>query len=202
MPIVEYTASLLVGAGIGEKITQFKERKIREAQEILLAELRSGRREDATFSLDEDALLHILSRYLKAAQEGAANKNLRLMAQIIRGSIDAGDINPDRCNYLQNIAAEMSEEEIRLVWLLHEESLDKETRKKINRVLCISNENNMHLVPDTYPTTEHLIAAITRLLRTGLIMRINRNGVTAYQTSPLFDELLALVNLQSFDFVN
>ena len=55
MPIVEYTASLLVGAGIGEKITQFKEQKTHEAQEILLAELRSGRREDATFSLDEEA---------------------------------------------------------------------------------------------------------------------------------------------------
>ncbi len=204
MPIVEYTASLLVGAGLGEKIAQYKEKRLREAQETLLATLTSGRREDAIFSLDEDAFLSIISRYIKAAEDGAANKNLRLMAQIIRGTLDTGDINPDRCNYLQNIVAEMSEEEIKLVYLLYE--ANKNFRNPLIKL-------HRDFVPSQYPSSKMLNAAIVRLCRTGLVNQKviagndddNPDAVLAeiiYTISPLFDELLALVNLQTFDFVN
>jgi hypothetical protein len=94
----------------------------------------------------------------------------------------------------------MDEEEIRLVYLLYKET------KALTREYDPANQVlERKFVPFPYPTKRHFDTAITRLQRTGFVHRsenIRANGTCACQTSPLFEELLALVNLQTFDFVH
>lgn len=130
----------------------------------------------------------MMVRYQRAARDGVATRNLRLLAKIIRGCIDAEDATADRCIYFLDILSEMTAEEIQLVWLLHE-AQHRVPDKVANYTLA--NE----IVPRVYKKKDDLHAALARLSRTGLVEICVPFGGIGFVVSSLYDELLLLVDL-------
>jgi hypothetical protein len=74
------------GSFVGKLGDKFLERKQKEAAEILIEEVSKGSPEPINFSdSDTDPLIEIIYRFSKAAADGAARENLRLLAQVIAG---------------------------------------------------------------------------------------------------------------------
>jgi hypothetical protein len=141
----------------------------------------------------KDENLRMILRYQRAARDGVATKNLKLLAKIIRGSIEAGDMNADRCIYLLNIISEMTEEEIKLVCKLYKASLAKEKDEQISSIFLAENMEELNIT-----NIQILDAMFTRITRTGLIVSRNSWDGLGFEPSLLFDELLSLVDLQEF----
>jgi len=75
------------GSGFFGKLgDKYLERKQSEAAEILIDEVSKGSPEPINFTeSDTDPLIVIIYRFSKAAADGAARENLRLLAQVIAG---------------------------------------------------------------------------------------------------------------------
>ena len=69
------------GATASHILHKVFEKKAIEARDILLQEMSQG----GAPEIAEDDAVYIIYRYLRAAQEGAARVNLRLLAQVIAG---------------------------------------------------------------------------------------------------------------------
>lgn len=75
-----------IGGTLVKIADKWLERKKREASEILIAEIAKGSQGPINFSeSDTDPLIEITYRFSKAAADGAARENLRLLAQVIAG---------------------------------------------------------------------------------------------------------------------
>jgi hypothetical protein len=137
-----------------------------------------------------DHVFSSISRYEKAVRDGVALSNLLIMAKIIRGCFveneETNDINSDKCVYLQSIAAELSIAEMKLLYLLYQETKYSTTR------IAASATLKDKIIPTLYPDKDYYDSAIARLLRTGLITPLNTAGGMTYQTSPLMQELIDL----------
>ncbi len=183
------TAGAVVTTGVDRKITEWFERRGEEARNILLEELGQGNINPE--AVREDAQFEIIFRYNKALRDGASKKNLAIMAKIIRGTFEAGDdIAGDRCKYLMDIVAELSESEMELLISLYKVSLEE--------VRYLYSDMIHDYVPNKYNNRDALLAAEGRLLRTGLILFEVRVSGVSYKTSPLMDELMTLVKKEEW----
>src|SRR5687767_13911055 len=94
--------SLPGGSLAAEALARVMRRREGNAREILRTELAAGRI-DIAIAMSEDEAAAILFRYIRAAQEGAARRNLRLLAQVIRGQLVLGTLVADRFLYLADM---------------------------------------------------------------------------------------------------
>ena len=67
------------GTVFGEVIKSYLSRRAEAARDVLFDELRRGKVLPERISVD-DAVIGVIHRYLRAAQEGSARINLRLLA--------------------------------------------------------------------------------------------------------------------------
>ncbi|HVJ44372.1 MAG TPA: hypothetical protein VM639_22915 [Dongiaceae bacterium] len=86
-------------------------RREEQAREVLLDELRKGRKTEYE-AASEDEAAAILFRYLRAAQEGTARRNLRLMAQVIRKQLEACNLVASEFLYFAGLFEDLRREEI------------------------------------------------------------------------------------------
>jgi uncharacterized protein with PIN domain len=75
----------VAGTGIAIAVQQVQRRRAERARDILLDEVRLGEKVLNAPEMEEAAA--VLLRYGRAAQEGAARLNLRLMAKVIAGMV-------------------------------------------------------------------------------------------------------------------
>lgn len=76
--LLETLTSIVPGGDFADKVIQdWKERKIREAQEIFLMEIRDG----VFDNIDVDDRISISYRLWRAISEGTAKSNLRLLCR-------------------------------------------------------------------------------------------------------------------------
>jgi hypothetical protein len=174
--------------GAEEQIKAFanarKEQKVDAETDRLLEVLSQGKIHPSAVK-DSDTFLSIIWRFQKAVSDGAGERNLAMLRQLILGTFKSGeDITASRCNYLQDIIAELSEAEIELVYALYKQTQSDNTH-------AASAILKKKFVPTPCQTQDHFDAAVARLTRTGLITPITG---TFCRTSPLMDELVLLVN--------
>jgi hypothetical protein len=188
-------AKELLGMAVGEKLQEWQRKREETANNILLGELQNGHiDEKILLERHPDHIFAAFARYQKAVRDGLGMTNLRLMAKIIRADFAASaaqEFNSDRNVYLQSIVAELSLAEIRLLMDLY-----KETQITTNK--SASFRLTEKVIPEKYPTKAHFDAALARLLRTSLVQPLNTAWGTTYQTSPLMDELVALVSMEEW----
>jgi hypothetical protein len=96
------------------------EKKAAEAREILFDMMSYG----AHPGLTEDDAAYIIYRYLRAAQEGTARINLRLLAQVIAGKNMAETLTADKFLYYADIISSLKMEEIKLLGIMVRERKD------------------------------------------------------------------------------
>ena len=195
------TVELLKFAG-KKKIDEWQRKKIEVVQEIILAEVKVGN----LSSVAEDAFFSAVLRLNKACLEGATRNKLRLMAQVLNGTLS--EPSSDRGLYLEQIIADMSEGEIflvaRLCWHAYDYIVEE-----TDGYAALSKEENfanspyfrikVDLVPKVYSNKNALDAALSRLSRTGLVTPHSVWGGIIYEVSPLAEELVKLCDIQAYN---
>jgi hypothetical protein len=181
---------LPVGNTLGAAVDRLLERRRREARSVLLEELEAGRSIIETVEeIDEFAAITL--RYRRAAEEGAARLNLRLMAMTIQGMSSTRTLTASRFLYYATFLATMSREEIIAAATLyrHERSdpcTSEETRGQP------SVRMKAELIPAIFSTERHLASALQATTRTGLVVALPGWDALLYETTPLMEAVVSL----------
>lgn len=161
----------------------------RAAADLLIVELRKG---NIPLVPPDEAISAVL-RYIRAADEGSARLNLRLMARVIAGKAFLGNLKADEFLYYAEALASLRREEIVLLATIHRIKTERQARDPNTPIEKIWNEVVEALVPSLFATEPALRGSVMGCLRTGLLVDINSNDDAGYYvTSPLMDELEAL----------
>lgn len=167
------------------------------AREVLLTELRKG--EKTLHQIGEvDELAAMLFRYSRAAQEGAARLNLRLMAKVIAGQAQAGALVADEFLAWADVLASLRREEVILLAEMTRAVDAAEaapgvawSAATIHSTLC------ERLIPCVFANEGELSAAALALSRTGFVLaETNYSGSPQHIPSPLLRRVQGLADFQ------
>ena len=192
------TASQLLGTAY--QSWQYKRAK--EAHDILLNEISKGQR--LSNDVDPNTFFGLLHRYLNATKQGAARANLRLMAQVLRGSLETDcPFNPDELASNAELVASLSRNEIKLLGSFWQANLEDSSMAMINnsiapREAMVRERSCMQkLIPTIYANEEAFYAAAAALTRTGLIVAKSGYGKIIYDVTSRLETLVKLCDLES-----
>ena len=147
---------------------------------------------------ENEELQAIVARYLRVAQEGAARRNLELMAQVIAGMAEQESVEADAFLKHSNILADLSKDEIRLLSSIMVVTQHDETPRRLGRNAV---DGGQPLIPVIYADNRKVIEACAALIRTGYVMPLSqREGHMSYRTTAAFEELAQLVDLTMLRF--
>ena len=185
------------GGAASEALACVFKRRLDKAREILLDELRKGNAAEMEIA-NIDESVAIIYRYMRAAQEGAARLNLRLLAKIIAGKAISRSLFSDQFLRYSEILASLSREEVVLLATLYSSTLNSEKiggsgHEKSPSADKLSREK---LVGTLFRTRDEYEAAAGALLRTGLVLATSGWGALVYSISPAMRELAATVDFE------
>lgn len=129
-------------------------------------ELKSGARTLDEADLPEAAA--ILFRYQRAAEEGAAKLNLRMLAAVFAGQAMHRSVAADDFLYLADILAPLKREEVILLGTMVR--LHAKQTEQIKSIRNLQVQALDELVPNVFANAEDFMATAGALLRTGLLM--------------------------------
>ncbi len=175
----------------GAALERLLGRRRRMAQEIFLHELRCGDRH-LLGAEDVDEAAAMLFRYLRAAQEGTARLNLRLMAKIMRGLTAERPIYADQFLRYADLVASLTREEVILVATLYAKAKDLKDRPgRRQEALTLAKGE---LVPRVFDSEDRFYAVMAAASRTGLV--ITGGWSDQFCTTPLMDDVARFVSFR------
>lgn len=178
------------GAGAPSVLQHVLTRRLEAGRDVLLEELSRGER--ALNSRKPDDLVSILYCYLRAAQEGAARINLRLMARVIAGQAIQGALYADDFFREAGALASLTRSEITLLAAMAKTIM-------ADGWLSVWTAGPA-LIPLVFPTNEAFLDACAPLVRTGYIRPISAmDGMMDYKITAAFERLAALVRFEEWD---
>ena len=182
-------------ATAGSALGQFQKRRLERAREILLEELRSARISAVEAATEDDAIA-IIVRYLRAAQEGSARLNLRLMAKVLAGQAHGGVLYADEFLRYADVLASLSREEVITIAALHKHTKEyqAEVSSGINDPPTPFSRLVDEMVPSHFPDEATLEGVCAGAMRTGMI--VIATTWVGHFTSPLVDRLQELAPFQ------
>jgi len=173
---------------LGEALQSMLQGRHTQARDILLDELREGDKQLTDVGQVDEAAA-IIFRYARAAQEGAARLNLRLMAKVIAAQAYLGNLVADEFLYYADMLASLRREEVILIASLHQHRVvAPEVWADNVRAWSKAQEQ---LVPNVFATGEVMYAAALGAARTGLLLSgpPSIGGPSAFVSSPMMDRL-------------
>lgn len=166
-------------------------RRRKAAFEILLKELRQG---SGPLIPTDDAISAIL-RYQRAAEEGAARRNLRLMAMVIAGKAFMGTLRADEFLYTADMLSSLRREEIILLATMQRIRTGSGEAPSPEQQWTLAEAE---LVPGVFPDKEALRATAFACLRTGLLSDDNTfDNTGTFETTRYMDELEGLAPFEA-----
>lgn len=191
--VSDLTTDLVLGAGKDTAVALVRvviERRRKNASAILLQELRKGK---IPLSPPDEIVSSVL-RYIRAADEGAARLNLRLMAQVFAGKAFLGNLKADEFLHYAEILSAMRREELVLVATLQKvRKANLAAEPHVQWKLAVEA-----LVPTLFEDEQAVRATALGCLRTGLLMDENTmDNMGNYVTSPLMDALERLAPIEA-----
>lgn len=195
-----FGASSLAGATVGEALGRLLAGRAERARSILLDELRKGLRLPNDPG-ETDEFVAILYRYLRAAQEGAARLNLRLMARVIRNQIEREGLYADTFLRYAELIASLTREEVILLATRYRLRREFDSEKQSSDWQDTGRVNDRvlkALVPQVFSTPLDMVAALTALQRTGLVWpaAATTGGGFVWQDTPLLNVLAELAEFE------
>lgn len=160
-----------VGMMLSSRAEAVMSRRRDAAREILLEELRKGQTfVDQAASIDEWVAVWL--RYSRAAQEGAARLNLRLMAKVIAGQAQTGLLVADEFLAWAEVLASLRREEVVFIAALHAAKLAARRDPAANPADLegLWGRVSARLVPSFFDNEERMRAVGYAAMRTGLIV--------------------------------
>ena len=168
LPVV---TGIPLGNTLVESVTRLIEGRRRKARDILIEELRRGQALIESVG-DVDEVAAIFLKYMRAAEEGAARLNLRLMAMAISGMGHKQTLTANRFLYYVAFLATLTREEVIAIAtlyknekLLQNEKMPEDKAHSLARV-----RTKEELVPAFFPTERHLNSTLQAATRTGLVL--------------------------------
>lgn len=178
------------GGLLAKAVDQHLARKTQEAVEIAIEELAKG---NVDFDeADAEPFVAILLRYSKAASEGAARRNLRVLMQVVVGLKRNKALSGDAFRRWAGILEHMTRDELMLVG----QAIILQ-RKKQEGVHSI-DDNFWQLLQEAMQAGRYsageLPALAASVSRYGIIVPVSAYGGIAYRPSPWLEELAKLVS--------
>ena len=170
--------------------------RLEEAEDILDSELRQVKRRLTRVGEVEEAAGMVL-RYIRAAQEGTSQINLRIMAKVIRGLAARSRARAsDFLRYAEAVAS-LTVEEICVVTCLLEKTveLDELGHSKDRDNKAWSQMIN-DLVPRMFTDQQHVAEIMLSASRTGLVTKAAPFKLGPFCTTPFLHDLAELASLQ------
>ena len=184
-------ASTAAGAGmLTSGIHDLLHHRDTKGRTVVVEEL-NARAEKELLVANDDAVYAAIYRYRRAALEGAARVNLRLLARIMIATVLSGDTTPDRYLVYADIIAALTPEEVTLIaTMLRIDRRMLDTGDSVEEQLASGwRALKQAMVPDPYPSAAALQAACSQATRSGLVLPQTAAGIISYHTSPLMDLL-------------
>ena len=173
---------------------RYREGQITTARDVLLDQMRAG--SISSFeAAQEDEKIEILYRYFIAARDGAARRNLRLLARVMVGLAMRDALYTDTFNRYADICARLTRDQIFVIGRLapHFKGRERDAFAKIQT--DIYNKFIVEMVPAHFATPDHLRVVIWQLNGLGLAQGVPWEE-TMFQPSTLLEEI---VHLADFD---
>lgn len=148
-----------------EAIRRIFQRRAESARNVALEEIKAGGGIVPLSLPETDEAVAIAWRYFRAAEEGAARLNLRLMASVLAGQLRSSELSASEFLRWSDLIASLSESEIVLLATLHREcevgdegGADERTRAR--------------LVPSYFKDNAEFSLTSQSLLRAGLVRQV------------------------------
>ena len=186
-------------ATVGTLVSEYLQCRAKDAQDIFLEELGSGDVPEYEVASQDDWIGFIF-RYRRAAQEGTARVNLRLLAKAIVGQLRRTSLVADEFFQYADMLASLSRDEIIFIAAMYKFWLDAEEQRKIQPVVEPKDPwtaAKEALCPDVFPNKEYVEGVAARAQRSGLVAFVPVYGGPAYTLTPfMFNEVAKLVDFQ------
>lgn len=186
----------LTGTGLAVAVQQVQRRRAERARDILLDELSRGEKTLSVPEVEETAA--VLLRYGRAAQEGAACLNLRLMAKVIAGQVYQQALYADEFLRHAGLIADLRREEVILLGALQRHWIADAVRALANDHDRMNEVNRLmiaELIPVPFIDIAELAATEDAVVRTGFLSGTATFGGTIYRPTRAFERLCTLVPL-------
>jgi hypothetical protein len=140
----------------------------------------------------------MIFRYMRAAQEGSACLNLRLMAMTAKGIIERPPIYASTFLRYAEILATLTRDEVVAIAALHRNECEQNQNASSEEDARANAKvrTREQLVPSYFSTESHLEYVLQAATRAGLVIGRSGWGALVYETSPLADELARLVSFE------
>lgn len=156
---------------------------------------------DWSYPLTDDQkeeLVSIIDTFLRYAREGAAQENLKLLAQIIAGQKAAKALRANEFLHYANLLAPLTYEEICLLGTLakHDAFKKQDFREIAATAKAVMNE----MIPSVFKSKEEFEAVSQALTRTGFVCRTVASNDDCNEPpylTPMFEKIK---NIIIFDF--
>ena len=178
----------LVGLAVSRVVAALLAHRTEIAREILIQEVRHGERPMTSGQIEDGVA--VAYRYFRAAQEGAARLNLRLMAKVIAGRARLGNLVADEFLADADILASLRRNEIVLLATMYQARRDTNLGDP-------EAWAEKQLVPEPFANKAELTATTAAVVRTGLIETAPRWDLMGYTLTPLLDRLVSLEDIDA-----
>lgn len=199
-----------VGAVAEAALGRFQQQRIEKARTVLQEEISRGSKRPMQAASEEEGAA-IVYRYLRAAQEGAARLNLRLMAQAMVGTVSDAPMMADEFLYYAELLAPLRRDELILLGQmcrLADELIPESSTMPDVKQMAPSPAYHCYgriaerLVPSVFENGLAFGAAAASLVRTGLIAPQYANAYGAsrapyYVVTPRLRELMRLMDIEA-----
>jgi hypothetical protein len=187
------------GGGIaGEALKALMQKRVDAAREIMLTEISRG---DIRFSeTDAEESVAIVYRYLRAAQEGAARVNLRLIAQVLCGQARLGLIKADEFLYYADLLTPLRRDEILLTGciLRYWDAAIEQEGAPLERMRTATVKSRDALIPEVFEDSAEFGAVADGMRRTGFFStQALAGGGDLFGPSPVLVRLARLVDFNA-----
>lgn len=184
----------LPGSMASQLISGYLQRRGETARDILLVELRKGAIDELHVA-NEDEAISIIYRYALAARNGAANRNLKLLAKAMVGLAERDKLFSDEFNKHVLVLSQLSRDQIfilaRYYGIYQVERNETTDRQQIATFSWQTLVKAM--VPDEFETEQHIEVILAQCAALGLMLPNSAIGGPSYLFSPLMNEISELV---------
>lgn len=197
------------GSVLGQCIQDLFKKRLETARNILLEEIRQGTK-DVYEAHEVDDVVAIVYRYMRAAQEGSARTNLRLLARIIAGQKAEGSLKASDFLYYADIIGALRREEIILLGTyarelqkanqkVRDENLDQTKAENVPGRMATKIVNTQ-LVPSPFSSGSEIWATANAVSRTGLMTIAYPTFDGPYFTlTPIFERVSKLASFENLE---
>lgn len=207
-PVTEFVFGQVAGKvfdwAVFSPIGAVMEKRSRLAQEVLLEEVREGKTFTSQEKLEDAAAMAL--RYARAAEEGAARRNLRLMARLLAGALEDEGLYASEFLRWAPTLASLSREELAVAVEFHRALAAKRAEgvARENAPGAAMPEAIARLVGPglLFAEEAEVFQVIGQLVGSGLLIFGSAFGGIVYYASPRMDDLVRLARLETWDFAD